>query len=89
MKTNNNTDYSFKYEAKLLEKELQAMIKKIKADTKDLKKRVKAYGRRADMFYGKNYEIHPDLANQVADCNAKIHDIVYYEAGTLFDDWRD
>lgn len=84
----NNTNYSFKHEGKLLEQDLKAMIRKIKADTKDLKKRVKAYGRRVDKFYDENYKVHPDLANQVAEYCAKIDDIVYYEAGTIFDDWR-
>jgi hypothetical protein len=85
MKT--NTDYSFKHEGQLLEKELQAMIKKIKADTKDLKKRFKAYTRRVDRFYDKNYNLHPELANQVAKYCGKIDDIIHFEASNLFEDW--
>ena len=87
MKTNNN-NYSFKHEGQLLEKDLKAMIKKIKADTKELKKRVKAYTRRVDKFYDENYKPHPDLADQVAKYCAKVDDIIHFEVSTLFDDWQ-
>jgi len=85
MKT--NTD-SFKHEGKQLEQELKAMIKKIKADTKELKKRFKSYARKVDRFYDKNYKDHPELANQVGDYCAKV-DAAVIKAGFIFDDWQE
>jgi len=82
------SNYSFKHESKQLEQELNLMVKKIKADTKELKKRFKAYVRRVDRFYYKNYKDHPELANQVSDYCAKVDSIII-KAGAIFDDWQE
>ena len=80
-------NYSFKHESKQLEQELKALIKKIKTDTKDLKKRCKAFNKRAYKFIDDNHHKNEDLSYMVSGYVQKVSDILYYNAGTIFDDW--
>lgn len=80
------SNYSFKHESKQLEQELKLLVKKIKADTKELKKRYRAFNKRAYKFMDDNH-INEDLSYQVSEYLQKVNDIVYYDCGTLFDDW--
>ena len=84
-------NYSFKHESKQLEQELKLLVKKIKADTKELKKRYRAFNKRANKFIDDAMDSKhlqdEDLSYQVTGYLQKVNDVLYYDCGTLFDGW--
>lgn len=83
MKTNNNK--SIAREGKEIEQELKALHKKLLTDTKELKKRYRAYLKRVDKFCDVNYE-HEDLCSKVSASYDRCYAALYY-IPEVFEGW--
>lgn len=79
-------NYSIYHEGKQLEKELLAYYKKIKEDTKELKKRYRALTKKADKMVEKSNDT--DYDEEVYACIRKSGEIVYYKIGGYFENWE-
>lgn len=84
MTTNNNK--SLALEGKEIELELRALHKRLRAETKDLKKRYRAYMKRVDKFCDKNKE-DTDLCLKAGAPFDRCEHVLYYIPG-VFEGWN-
>lgn len=84
MKQNNNK--SLAREGKEIEQELKALHKRLRTETKDLKKRYRAYMKRVDKFCDENQE-DTDLCIKAGEPFDRCERELYYIPG-VFEGWN-